>query len=162
MTTYTVAQHRVHLSKKFGLITHEQVLLLKGRQQEKIALQTISRVHLIKKRTYAINYMMALCVVLLWTVMGWNAATLPLWGSIVMAGLGTVLAGYAAVYRFHGIRFAFALKTSLRSVFTPRKGIMMKSKHSIRFCIKRHEKTTVQNTRVERLLRAIASCRLPG
>lgn len=102
MTTYPIAQHAVHLSKKFGLITHEQVLLLKGRQQEKIALQTISSVHLIKKRTYAINYMMALCVVLLWTVMGWNAATLPLWGSIVMAGLGTVLAGYAAVYRFHG------------------------------------------------------------
>lgn len=100
MTTYPVAQHRVHLSKKFGLITHEQVLLLQGGEQQKLDLRTLSSVHLIKKRNYTINLFMGVGVGLLWSVMGWYAETLPLWGIIVMAGLGTLLAGYAAVYRF--------------------------------------------------------------
>jgi hypothetical protein len=101
MTTYPVAQHRVHLSKKFGLITHEQVLLLKGGEQQKLDLKTISSVHLIKKRNYIINLLMGVGALLLWTVMGWNGETLPLWGIIVMAGLGTLLGGYATAYRFH-------------------------------------------------------------
>lgn len=110
MTTLKNNNQFVHFSKKFGLITPNQVILINGTQQESIDLESISTVNLFKKRIFSVNLLLFAAGILFLAVAYFlyiiNDAML-FWSTLA---IGSIMTSYSLVHKFHSYRLVILEK----------------------------------------------------
>ncbi len=67
MTTFQLDNNVVHFNKKFGIITNKQVIITKGTDQNKININSINNVNLIKRRVFYLNLLLLLMSISIFT-----------------------------------------------------------------------------------------------
>ncbi|MEN9337417.1 MAG: hypothetical protein RLZZ500_2404 [Bacteroidota bacterium] len=113
MTTLKNDNQLVHFSKKFGLITPSQVILMNGSRQEKIDLDSIYTVNLFKKRIFSINMLLFLAggLFLVVAYFSFVIKDLLLFWSTLAIGSSMVL--YSLVQKFHTYRLVILEKNKI-------------------------------------------------
>lgn len=66
MTTFQTDNQVIHFSQKFGLITENQIILTNGTSQNKIFIDDIEKINLIKQRVFYSNvvlFLLSVCII---------------------------------------------------------------------------------------------------
>ena len=101
MTTFQTDNQTIHFSEKFGLITDNQVILTKHNGQNKIRIDSIDKVNLIKRRVFYSNmvlFLLSLCVFAI-TYFSFESEKIQMWISTLV--FGVILLVYSLLHKFY-------------------------------------------------------------
>lgn len=104
MTTFNNDNQIVHFSKKFGLITPNQVILINGTQQSKIDINAIRTINLFKKRVFSSNLLLFISGILFLAVAYLSYSMNDRIMMISTASIGFVMVVFALLHKFHTYR----------------------------------------------------------
>lgn len=100
MTTLKTDNQVIHFSKKFGLITDNQLILTTG-SRNKIRLDSIDRVNLIKRRVFFYNtllFIISLSIILL-TYLYFESERMEYY--LCLGAFGVIVLVYSVIHKFY-------------------------------------------------------------
>jgi len=100
MTTLKTDNQVIHFSKKFGLITENQLILTTG-SRNKIRLDSIDRVNLIKRRVFFYNtllFIISLSIILL-TYLYFESERMEYY--LCLGAFGMIVLVYSVIHKFY-------------------------------------------------------------
>jgi len=100
MTTLKTDNQVIHFSKKFGLITENQLILTTG-SRNKIRLDSIDRVNLIKRRVFFYNtllFIISLSIILL-TYLYFESERMEYY--LCLGAFGVIVLVYSVIHKFY-------------------------------------------------------------
>jgi hypothetical protein len=101
MTTFQADNQVIHFSEKFGLITENQVILTKLNGHNKVRIDSIDRVNLIKRRVFYSNlalFLLSMCV-LSFTFFYIESEKKQMYISLII--FGVLLLVYSLIHKFY-------------------------------------------------------------
>ncbi len=101
MTTFQTNNQVIHISKKFGLIANDHIILTNGISQNKIYIDDIEKIKLIKHRVFYSNvvlFLLAVCVIS-FTYFYFESEKKEMYVSV--AFLGIILLAYSLIHKFY-------------------------------------------------------------
>lgn len=104
MTTFNNDNQIVHFSKKFGLITPNQVILINGNQQSKIDINSIHTINLFKKRVFSSNLLLFLGGLLFLGVAYLSYIMNDRLMVYSTGAIGLIMTIYSLIHKFHTYR----------------------------------------------------------
>ncbi|MEC4004921.1 hypothetical protein OX283_009660 [Flavobacterium sp. SUN052] len=101
MTTFNTDNQVIHFSDKFGLITDNQVILTKLHGNNKIRIDSIDKINLIKRRVFYSNlfiFILSMCV-FSFAYFFFESEKIQMYASLVIFGI--VLLVYSLLHKFY-------------------------------------------------------------
>lgn len=101
MTTFQTDNQVLHFNEKFGLITEEQIILTNGTSQNKIRIDDIDKINLLKHRVFYSNVVLFLLSVSIisFTYFYFESEKKEMYISLTSFGL--VLLVYSLIHKFY-------------------------------------------------------------
>ena len=101
MTTFQTDNQVIHFSEKFGLITKDHIILTNGISQNKIQIDDIHKINLIKQRVFysnAVLFLLAISIIS-FTYFYFESEKKEMYISLTSFGL--ILLVYSLIHKFH-------------------------------------------------------------